>query len=654
MKRTLLCFLMCMATASFYAQVDVSATAGTPTGTYTTLKDAFDAVNAGTHQGSINILITANTTETATAVLNASGGSSSYTSILIKPNTGTTPVISGSVASAPLVRFFGSNITLDGSNAAAGTTRDLTITNTATTGPQVVSFNANSALAANTNITVKNMNLVNGINTSSALVMVDTNTTPTGGYFNNVTIQNNSIKKAYIGMYFFAAIGVGNGGNTLITGNDLSSSGVDAVRLCGIYLQGIDGATVSNNTVGNFENTSAEVKRGIWLATATVNTTITSNTITNIGYSGSGAGGAAGITVTSGNTGASATANVVLSGNTISNFTSGGTSAVFSGIYVAGTLTNGVVVKQNTISNIRNTNAGGYGANGICLASTSTSANMLVYNNLVYDVAGYGYVSGGGINDNGYGIIANAGGGYKIYYNTVVMNASQNVTGRPAAFNVTSAVTAAGAIDLRNNIFVNSQTQAGERYVIYSGANNTVFSNINNNNYYSSGANLGFIGAAAKATLADIQTSFGGNANSLNLLPVFVSPTNFHLDPNANAVLDNKGVVLAEVTLDADATVRNAVTPDLGAYEFSSNLSTEQFAKATVKFYPNPVVENLTLQHIATIENIEVYNMQGQKVLHKNINSNNGSLDMRNLPSGVYVINVITENGREPISIIKK
>src|SRR5262245_25195482 len=55
-------------------QVSVSATAGTigPTA-YTTLKAAFDAVNLGTHQGTITISITGDTAETATAALFPSG-----------------------------------------------------------------------------------------------------------------------------------------------------------------------------------------------------------------------------------------------------------------------------------------------------------------------------------------------------------------------------------------------------------------------------------------------------------------------------------------------------------------------------------------------------------------------------------------------------
>ena len=76
------------------AQISVTATAGTmgPTA-YTTLKAAFDAINAGTHQGAITVSVTANTTETAKDSLVGSGvGSASYTSVLIKPAAGVTAV----------------------------------------------------------------------------------------------------------------------------------------------------------------------------------------------------------------------------------------------------------------------------------------------------------------------------------------------------------------------------------------------------------------------------------------------------------------------------------------------------------------------------------------------------------------------------------
>ncbi|MCP1300945.1 T9SS type A sorting domain-containing protein [Chryseobacterium sp. S0630] len=655
MRKILFCLMAILVSSNFYSQVNISATAGTATGTYTTLKGAFDAINAGTHQGAITISITANTTETATASLNASGGATSYTSVAIKPAIGVTAAISGDIASAPLVRILGSNITLDGSNAASGTTRDLTLTNTSTTAPQVLTFIAASAAAANTNIMVKNLNIVNGINTSSAFVMYDGAATPTGGFFNNVTIQNNAVKKAYMGMYLFAATAAGNGANTLVTGNDLSATGTDAIRLGGIYVQGADGVTVSNNTIGNFETTIAEIKRGVWFATATVNSSIISNTITNLGYTGTSTGGAAGVTVTAGNTGASATANIIVRGNTISNFNSSGTGTVFAGIYAAAA-TSGVTIDNNKINGIKNTNVSGYGAQGIYLAATGLTSNTLVANNVVSGVAGYGYATTGGVNDNGNGIVIGAGGGYKLYYNTVVMNVSQTVAGRPSALNITSGVTGLGGIDVRNNLFVNTQTQAGDRYTIYAGAASGVFSSINFNNFYSSGTNLGYIGGLAKATLADIQAGFGGNVNSLNVLPVFVSATDFHLSTTGNAALDNKGTPVVEVTLDADGNIRNALTPDLGSFEFTvAVLAVNEAAKKnTVSAYPNPVTDFLYINNDTKIRDVEVYNVSGQRILSETINAEKGSVDMRRAAAGVYIVKVNTEKGSQSLKIIKK
>jgi len=43
-------FVMLFACQTLSAQVDVTATAGTPAASYTTVKLAFDAISAGTHR----------------------------------------------------------------------------------------------------------------------------------------------------------------------------------------------------------------------------------------------------------------------------------------------------------------------------------------------------------------------------------------------------------------------------------------------------------------------------------------------------------------------------------------------------------------------------------------------------------------------------
>src|SRR5437016_3932888 len=73
------------ATTPVAGRITLTATAGTlgPTD-YATLRAAFDAINAGMHQGVISISVVGDTTETASALLQASGsGPASYSSISI-------------------------------------------------------------------------------------------------------------------------------------------------------------------------------------------------------------------------------------------------------------------------------------------------------------------------------------------------------------------------------------------------------------------------------------------------------------------------------------------------------------------------------------------------------------------------------------------
>jgi len=115
------------------AQVDLTSTGGTTTGTFTTLKGAFDAINAGTHTGVISIEITGNTTETVTAQLNAScSGSAVYTGVSIYPTQSGLQIAINS-SSATLIRLEGANnVTFDGRVNQIGTTVDLEIINTST------------------------------------------------------------------------------------------------------------------------------------------------------------------------------------------------------------------------------------------------------------------------------------------------------------------------------------------------------------------------------------------------------------------------------------------------------------------------------------------------------------------------------------------
>ena len=123
------------------AQVNITATLGSTTGSYPTLADAFSKVNDGTHKGSIAITITANTTETVTSNLDSSGNTtgSSYSSITIKPQSATAVTISGAVAGSLITLNGADNVTIDGLNVGGAS---LTIFNSdATASSSIKLFN---------------------------------------------------------------------------------------------------------------------------------------------------------------------------------------------------------------------------------------------------------------------------------------------------------------------------------------------------------------------------------------------------------------------------------------------------------------------------------------------------------------------------------
>lgn len=490
-------------TRSVSAQVSVTATAGTagPTA-YTTLKAAFDAVNAGTHQGAITITLTGNTTETAIAVLNGSAGTASYTSVTVKPGAGASPVITSSATTT--IKLMGAdNVTIDGSNTVGGTTRNLTIVNSGASGV-VVQVASASASDGATNNTLKNC-IVRGTGTSTIGAFLAGSGTTLGGEAeapnSNNTVSNNQFSIAQNGFY--------------IRGN---STTLDANWL------------IENNDIGSTTSSDKLTYRGLLIGNAQ---------------------------------------NYIIRGNRIMGVVSSATStSTTTGIQLS-FVHNGGSIYNNRISDIKQLNTDGYGCNGMYFAASSTTSNITVYNNFIYDIAAYGFDDVTAA-DNGYGLMFTSGGGYKLYHNTVNMTTNQTATdGHTFAVNVATGLTTAGAIDLRDNILVNSQT-VGDRQAIYVAANSNVFSNINYNDYYTTGTNLGHANGANYTTLTTLAAALGGNANSINVNPVFVSATDLHIQAvAANAALDNKGTPVG-ITTDIDGDTRSSTTPDLGADEFTA------------------------------------------------------------------------------------
>jgi len=74
----------------------------------------------------------------------------------------------------------------------------------------------------------------------------------------------------------------------------------------------------------------------------------------------------------------------------------------------------------------------------------------------------------------------------------------------------------------------------------------------------------------------------------------------------------------------------------------------------TVNYYPNPVNSTLYLQANSPIENVEIYNLLGQKVINLQPNSSETNIDMSHLQTDVYMMRVTTNGKTESYRIMKK
>ncbi|OWY23844.1 hypothetical protein C7N43_30555, partial [Sphingobacteriales bacterium UPWRP_1] len=491
------------------------------TGTYTSITGAgglFAAINAGGLTGNtVATIIDASVTETgATALNQINYGCSGPVTLTIKPQT--TATLTGSVTSGALIKLNGAdNVIIDGSNSG-GTDKSLTIANTATTAPTAIWVSSTGTGAGATNNTIKNciINVNSSLSASATGISVSGSTINTGGADNdNVTIQNNTINSPGIGVYANGTAAVSTGGidNLSVTGNSFAS-GNSTVAVYGVEVGNALSASVASNTF-NLTTTSISAPVAISLET---------------GVSGS-------------------------------------------------------AVTSNQIQAVTAANTGGYGGRGITVGTGSASSNITIANNFVAGVNGSNWSAFGNSSSAGIwiGVIGNSStltnttGGVNLYHNTV------NITGSIGTASTTALTAAlyvgsgASALDIRNNIFVNTQTGTSttqRNYAIYSAAANAAFTNINYNDYFvsnsfnSGSAILGFI-VSDRTTLAALQTGFGGNVNSVNIAPVFTSTTDLHLPGASNATLDNLGTPIGTVTTDIDGQTRSGSTPDMGADEFT-------------------------------------------------------------------------------------
>ncbi len=522
----------------FGQNVKLTATAATlgPTN-YNSISDAFAAINAGTHKGVITIEITGDVTEPdAPVTLFASTGSSSYTSVLIKPTGGNWKVSKGNqIANRGVVELRAAdNVTIDGDPGNTGT-RQLTFEcpNTLDDVSTTVIWIATDQYLTNkgtSNITVKNCNVVGGrfpapvsvfrgqgitISNYRTQNVADPTIGASGGWqVESVTIENNVITRCGVGINAFCA----PAGSTppLSFTNNLK---------------------ILRNKIGSDIDGQNVLANGI--------------SLTNVGV---------GYTIPALVEGNDVRAGVVSPTGT------GVAAAVRAITFAQGC--SGTQIIGNYVHDIYNPNV----TNGcFAIGSTLSAADVRIENNIIRDVVGARAFNALNSANTGYGIfLSGAQTNLKINHNTIaLLQQNPSVDGSLADYmsafvNISSPTSVLS--EFQNNILVNNNPSTNAYAFRCSTNTNIASAAMNHNNYLAPNGNIGNTGGTQYANLAAWQAGSTKDATSLSVTPAFVSVTDLHLA--AGSPMIGAGTTLAAITKDIDGDTRKS-PPDIGADEYT-------------------------------------------------------------------------------------
>ncbi len=235
-----------------------------------------------------------------------------------------------------------------------------------------------------------------------------------------------------------------------------------------------------------------------------------------------------------------------------------------------------VTIKQNTINNIVVTEMN---AASISLGmKIQYTDDLIVENNMVSNIKGGSGISPFGI------YIFEVISSFNFNHNTIALGgaligSSINEACAAIVLHNISSIT-----NIKNNIFSNTYQNSNlptVKNIAILTSFSSLLPNFDYNIYHASGnypylsGQFGTQGqiTATYSTLSQLQANLGGNQNSLNIQPNFISNDNLHLDPDMSHCISNKGTPIATILTDIDNQSRNITNPDIGADEFDATSS---------------------------------------------------------------------------------
>lgn len=153
----------------------------------------------------------------------------------------------------------------------------------------------------------------------------------------------------------------------------------------------------------------------------------------------------------------------------------------------------------------------------------------------------------------------------------------------------------------------------------------------------------------AIAANQQVHVGFAQTANTL----VGYFPLGSYVNPNLTTAYNTSALTGGTLTL---------LTTNLGqlgieaVFSGSCALGTESFSTNSFTVYPNPANNFITISNgeNAIINTVEITDLNGRLVSNNEVNASEGQISIANLASGVYILNITTDQGKAVKKIVKQ
>lgn len=169
-------------------------------------------------------------------------------------------------------------------------------------------------------------------------------------------------------------------------------------------------------------------------------------------------------------------------------------------------------------------------------------------------------------------------------------------------------------------------------------------------------SSLKMIDASADYVLERIGTNLTCKFNGINLPPSIEGTTTgkgyvtFQIKPKPGYAVGDVIPNFASIYFDTNP----AIVTEVFNTEFVATLGNSVSVFNELKYYPNPVKNNLYLSNDSIIETLEVNSVLGQLVLRKEVNDLQTEIDISSLNKGVYFLKIISLGESKIIKISKE